>query len=459
MKRMIAALLASLTALSLFTVCSASSYAASTLQPPTHSDILNTGMDISDSSQDDEVANQGDDSLVSILHEEEIDQILKGAALLAAGGGGSYILGTNILKSFKEQNPDVEIKVALYDVKSMGEKESTFGVGIMGSPSAHAPVSELSKVALMSYQETLALAQRYGKQPEYALALELGGANTLIPLLCAMKYDLKVVDADLCGRAVPGLETALSNINGLPTAPFALTDSEGNSYDINMADPYNAAGVESVAVAILDHLKSNGGFTGFYFSQKEINNNVPTKTLSQCMQIGQCIEAFQKLSIEERQEKTLFQRLNEMNYPVRCVCLTAKASPVQHFHQEAAAGGARDKGYYYLGVEGEAGNYFYVQFNNETMAVSVLNEFGTFDCIATAPCIITMYDENTGLPLTNADLKEQILSGNGDSLNVVLGIIEVDSKWWTNFDELTKAWKPYLEEAGYAGDIVRYSFD
>lgn len=458
MKKLIAALLASLMLLTTLTACNSSDLDATSAHPDTLN-ALNVNIGTLTSLQASLPAGKADDSQDNIYHEQEIDYILKGATLLAAGGGGSYSLGAGILESFKEQNPDVEIKIQLCDVQEMKDGESTFGVGIMGSPSAHASEEELAKVALLSYGETLELARRYGKDPEYALALELGGANTLIPLLCAMKYDLKVADADLCGRAVPGLETALSSVNGLPTAPFALTDGEGNSYDINMADPYDAAGVESVAVAILDHLQSNGGFTGFYFSSEEISENVPTNSLTQCMQIGQCIEMFQAMSIEERQERPLFQMLNEMNYPIQCAALTTKASPVQYFHQEAAAGGARDKGYYYLGVEGEAGNYFYVQFNNETMAVSVLNEFGTFDCIATAPCIITMYDENTGLPLTNADLKEQILSGNGDSLNVVLGIIEVDSKWWTNFDELTKAWKPYLEEAGYAGDIVRYSFD
>lgn len=458
MKKLIAALLAGLMLLTTLTACNRSDLDATSAHPDTLN-ALNVNIGTLTSLQASLPAGKADDSQGNIYHEQEIDCILKGATLLAAGGGGSYSLGAEILKSFKEQNPDVEIKIQLCDVQEMKDGESTFGVGIMGSPSAHASEEELAKVALLSYGETLELARRYGKDPEYALALELGGANTLIPLLCAMKYDLKVVDADLCGRAVPGLETALSSVNGLPTAPFALTDGEGNSYDINMADPYDAAGVESVAVAILDHLQSNGGFTGFYFSGEEISENVPTNSLTQCMQIGQCIETFQAMSIEERQERPLFQMLNEMNYPIQCATLTTKASPVQYFHQESAAGGARDKGYYYLGVEGEPGNYFYIQFNNETMAVSVLNDSGDYDCIATAPCIITMYDENTGMPLTNADLKEQILSGNGDALNVMLGIIKVDEKWWNNPAATTRAWKPYLEEAGYMGDIVRYSFD
>ena len=55
---------------------------------------------------------------------------------MAAGGGGSLELGEGMLEAFKELNPDVEIKIDLYDVRSMSADESSFGVAIMGSPTA-----------------------------------------------------------------------------------------------------------------------------------------------------------------------------------------------------------------------------------------------------------------------------------------------------------------------------------
>ena len=391
---------------------------------------------------------------VSTLYEDGIRQLLKGAALMAAGGGGSLELGEGMLEAFKELNPDVEIKIDLYDVRSMSADESSFGVAIMGSPTAHASEKDLASVALRAYQETLALAERYNKNAEYALALELGGANTLVPLLCAMKYDLKVLDADMCGRAVPGLETSLSNVNGLPTSPLALTDTDGNSYDLIMAEPNDAEGAESVAVAILNHLNSNGGLTGFYYSRQDVTESIPTQSLTKCVEIGQCIEQFEAMSIEERQAKPLFDMLNEMVPGIRAVTLTPRAGSVSDFHQEPVAGGARDGGYYYLGEKDVPGEYFFVQFNNETMAVSVLNESGEYECLATAPCIITMYDEITGRPLTNADLKD-----GASEYKVVMGIIKVDEKWWNNPEKVSEVWTPYFKEVHYDGGVVRYKFD
>ena len=96
--------------------------------------------------------------------------------------------------------------------------------------------------------------------------------------------------------------------------------------------------------------------------------------------------------------------------------------------------------------------------SNETMAVSVLTESGEFKCIATAPCVITMYDEITGRPLTNADLKTEAENGTSE-YKVVMGIIQVDAKWWNDTDKVSEVWTPYFEEVGYTGDVVQYDFD
>ena len=69
-----------------------------------------------------------------------------------------------------------------------------------------------------------------------------------------------------------------------------------------------------------------------------------------------------------------------------------------------------------------------------------------------------MYDEATGLPLTNADIIEAVDNGADDELHVMLGIVETDEKWWNDIDAVTAAWQPYREDAGYEGEFVRYPF-
>ena len=52
---------------------------------------------------------------------------------------------------------------------------------------------------------------------------------------------------------------------------------------------------------------------------------------------------------------------------------------------------------------------------------------------------MNIYGDITGLPLTNADLKEHQLNGSLKDLQVMLGIIEVDAKWWNNQERLEMA--------------------
>ena len=65
-----------------------------------------------------------------------------------------------------------------------------------------------------------------------------------------------------------------------------------------------------------------------------------------------------------------------------------------------------------------------------------------------------MYDEITGRPLTNADLKD-----GASEYKVVMGIIKVDEKWWNNPEKVSEVWTPYFKEVHYDGGVVRYKFD
>ena len=42
---------------------------------------------------------------------------------------------------------------------------------------------------------------------------------------------------------------------------------------------------------------------------------------------------------------------------------------------------------------------------------------------------------------------------------IVMGIIEVDEKWWNNPEKVSEVWTPYFEEVKHYGGVVRYMFD
>ena len=78
--------------------------------------------------------------------------------------------------------------------------------------------------------------------------------------------------------------------------------------------------------------------------------------------------------------------------------------------------------------------------------------------IATAPDIITLYDSNTYMPLTNKDLQEHTAKGALLHLRVTPGVIETSEHWWVSPEKAEAAWQPYFKRLGYIGKIIRYPF-
>ncbi len=74
-----------------------------------------------------------------------------------------------------------------------------------------------------------ALEQHVGKPMDALVIGEIGGANSLIPLVCGLQLGLPVLDGDGMGRAFPELQMDNFAITGISTSPFGLSDSHGNT--------------------------------------------------------------------------------------------------------------------------------------------------------------------------------------------------------------------------------------
>ncbi|MED9781329.1 MAG: DUF917 family protein, partial [Peptococcaceae bacterium] len=63
----------------------------------------------------------------------------------------------------------------------------------------------------------------------YTMPVEMGAFNTFAPMLISLMTGLPTLDADAAGRAVPGLDTLLSHINGGATSPLAMATTMATS--------------------------------------------------------------------------------------------------------------------------------------------------------------------------------------------------------------------------------------
>ena len=79
-----------------------------------------------------------------------------------------------------------------------------------------------------SYDALRAIEECAGEQATAMISNEIGGSNSLEPLIPAAVAGLPVVDADGMGRAFPEFQMKTYFVYGVPCCPMALADEKGN---------------------------------------------------------------------------------------------------------------------------------------------------------------------------------------------------------------------------------------
>ena len=105
-----------------------------------------------------------------------------------------------------------------------------------------------------------AVAKQYGKL-DYVAAVEVGAANSIVPMLVSAQKKIPLVDANGAGRAVPTLPSTTYAQVGIPATPAVLSavGVKGNPIE-ECPDGYDAEQVEAWAGNVLT---TNPNFTKY----------------------------------------------------------------------------------------------------------------------------------------------------------------------------------------------------
>lgn len=168
------------------------------------------------------------------LYEQDIIEILYGATLLGAGGGGSLKQGLGMLDGLKKDGNAIEVD--LLDLDEIGDNEYAAVVCGLGSPVAMLDPSKpaFGPDAVHAFKAFQKAFIAEGKEVKYLQSGEMGGFNTFTPMLVAILSDkdpakrIKMVDVDCNGRACPELNTTLTAYWNHPPKPMGLGSLHGD---------------------------------------------------------------------------------------------------------------------------------------------------------------------------------------------------------------------------------------
>ncbi len=223
--------------------------------------------------------------MIKELTRNDVEDILLGATVFGAGGGGELNEGLALLdravaagKRFRlvslEDVPDDELICTPYLLGAISDLPDLEDTLIDGRT---LPI-------LAAFER---LRDYLGKTIFGAVPCELGGSNTAVPFYVAAMADAVVVDADPAGRAVPEITHSAYALLGLPIGTIVTANSLGETAIIeNVADDQRAEDlVRSLAqmsgndIAAIDHT----------LTKKTLCPGLIPGTLSKAVEIGRLL--------------------------------------------------------------------------------------------------------------------------------------------------------------------------
>ena len=155
------------------------------------------------------------------LNKSDLADLSMGAVFLATGGGGdpyvSYLAACSAIDQFGP--------VELLAVDDLPDGARIAAIGGVGAPSVALellPSLDDPAKALHSFE------QHVGYSLDALVSFEVGGGNSMVPLIAAASRRIPVIDGDGMGRALPEAQMMTYPIAGVLPTPAVALDYAGN---------------------------------------------------------------------------------------------------------------------------------------------------------------------------------------------------------------------------------------
>jgi len=156
---------------------------------------------------------------VKKLSAQDLADLVDGAAIFSAGGGGDPLVGHNIAEMLTEKR----FPVYLVDPLEVPDDKIVINFACVGATASVAYHGDAALKALTTLEEFL------GKNACAVIPAELGGFNTLAAVDVAARRGIPVVDADGAGRSVSEVHLKVYTLDDIPLTPMTVADMDAQN--------------------------------------------------------------------------------------------------------------------------------------------------------------------------------------------------------------------------------------
>jgi len=307
--------------------------------------------------------------------EEILDALEIGAGILGTGGGGNPYLGK--IEALQHLRAGKTIKVV--SLNEIPDDAFTTTVGGMGSPTVGIERIGRGDECVRAMR---AVERHLGRRFTHVIPGEIGGSNSMRPMIVAAQVGVPVIDGDGMGRAFPELQMDTFSIYGVAPTPGALADPRGHEVIFDrISDPVT---LERYARAVTIQM---GGAAGYAFppmTAAEVRRTAIPGTVSLAVAIGRAV---------------LAARAGHTN-PVDAALSVSGGERLFHgkiVDVERRLLGGFARGVLKLDGSGEdAGRSLQIDFQNENLIART----AAGEILAVVPDLICLVDEDSAEPVT-----------------------------------------------------------
>jgi len=210
---------------------------------------------------------------------KHLEDLALGSVFLATGGGGDpYVPRLIAEQAIKQFGP-----VELIDPCELDDDAYVVTIGSVGAPTVSLELLPSIEDAAKTLE---AFEKHIGRTVDAVASFEIGGGNSLIPIVAAAGRGLPVLDGDGMGRALPEAQMMSYAIAGVKPTPAVAYDYAGNvvTFSTNSTEVYERH-IRSLAMA------AGGMITTAEhpMSGRELKESIIPGTLSFSIKLGQTL--------------------------------------------------------------------------------------------------------------------------------------------------------------------------
>ncbi|MDI6805228.1 MAG: DUF917 domain-containing protein [Candidatus Bathyarchaeia archaeon] len=213
-----------------------------------------------------------------ILNHQDLLDLVDGAAIFSAEGGGDPETGYSIADSLISQGYTVKL-VAPSDVP---DEAKIVNFACVGATTAIGYDSEAA-------MKTLKALEEYAGFSAFAtIPVELGGFNTLAAVDVAARRGIPVVDADGAGRSVPEVHLKVYTIDNIPLTPMAVADRHAKNVVI-VKETVDARAAERIARVLAAEWNQSAYTARRILTGAQVKTSPIQLSLSRAIRIGKLL--------------------------------------------------------------------------------------------------------------------------------------------------------------------------